>query len=315
MAIIPDVPHVAVDIVVDGLPLPEYLDEDDDDSVSPDSTTKYVECVSGSHFGIRVNLTGMSLGHLGGGNAVEALYYLDGQYVAGTVHQFPLSRGHAISTRHAARYRDGEIWKEQQFMFADLVTSEDGVFNKPRPELKDLGTIAVKLYHIQAGKEQVHSQGRNTHSDMMTAHENIHEKHLKGQAISTQAKLGEAVSIGNIPTVKTKRLGSGDAFAVFNFRYRSRKDLQISCLIPRSPSPIPLEDRPEGDLTREELLELLRRQKEEQIRIKQELKRERVEDDEGDDDLVVLSSHPPAKQLKISTDADTGIDTIDLTGA
>jgi hypothetical protein len=39
------------------------------------------------------------------------------------------------------------------------------------------------------------------------------------------------------------------------------EDLQTLYLIPRSPSPIPLEDRPEGDLTREELLELLRRQK------------------------------------------------------
>ncbi|KAK6007689.1 hypothetical protein QM012_004503 [Aureobasidium pullulans] len=308
IAIIPDVPHVVVDIVVDGRPLPEYLDEDDDDAVSPDSITKYVECVSGSSFGIRVDLTGMRPGQLEGGNAVEVLYYLDGQYATGTVHRFPLSRSDAMSTRHAARYRDGGIWQERQFMFADLVTSEDGVFNKPRPELKDLGTITVKLYHVQASKEQIHSRARNSHSDMMTAHENIHEKHLKGQAISTQTKLGEAVSIGNIPTVKTERLGDGDAFAAFNFRYRSRKDLQTLYLIPRSPSPIPLEDRPEEDLNREELLELLRRQKarqEEQIKIKQELKRERSEEDGSDDDMTVTSSRPPAKQLKISTDADT----------
>jgi hypothetical protein len=39
------------------------------------------------------------------------------------------------------------------------------------------------------------------------------------------------------------------------------EDLQALCLIPRSPSPIPLEDRPEESLNREELLELLRRQK------------------------------------------------------
>lgn len=38
-------------------------------------------------------------------------------------------------------------------------------------------------------------------------------------------------------------------------------DLQALCLIPRSPSPVPLEDRPEESLTREDLLELLRRQK------------------------------------------------------
>jgi hypothetical protein len=38
-------------------------------------------------------------------------------------------------------------------------------------------------------------------------------------------------------------------------------DLQTMYLIPRSASPISLEDRPEESLNREELLELLRRQK------------------------------------------------------
>lgn len=39
------------------------------------------------------------------------------------------------------------------------------------------------------------------------------------------------------------------------------KDLQAIGLIPRSPSPIPLEDRAEETLTREELLEVFRKQK------------------------------------------------------
>ncbi|KAH0006758.1 hypothetical protein KCU78_g12140, partial [Aureobasidium melanogenum] len=312
MAIIPDVPHVSVDIVVDGRPLPEYLDEDDEDSISPTSTIKYVECVSGSRFGIRTDLTGLRLEDLNGGDAVEVLYYLDGRYVTGIVLKFPTNN--LVSTRHTARYLDGRVWKERDFMFADLVTSEDGALSKPRPELKDLGMITAKLYHVQASKAKIRSYDRNSRSDLKIAHENIHEKHLKGQAISTQAKLGEAVTIGNLATVKTKRLG--DAFAVFNFRYRSRRDLQTLYLIPRSPSPIPLEDRPEESLNREELLELLRRQKarqEEQIKIKQELKRERVEDDDSVDELVVVSSRPPAKQLKIFKDANTGVDTIDLT--
>jgi hypothetical protein len=39
------------------------------------------------------------------------------------------------------------------------------------------------------------------------------------------------------------------------------EDLQTLRLIPRSPTPVPLEDRPQESLNREELLELLRRQK------------------------------------------------------
>ncbi|KAG9591013.1 hypothetical protein KCU97_g7209, partial [Aureobasidium melanogenum] len=265
MAIIPDVPHVVVDIVVDGQPLPEYLDEDDDDSVSPTSIIKYVESVSGSHFGIRVNLNGMERKHLKRGNSVVVEYHLD---------------------------------------------AENVTCNKPRPELQDLGTIAVKLHyaHVQ-GSPNYHSPD----SSKVNMPENIHEKHLKGQAISQQVKLGEAVPVGALQTVDSRLL---EEFAVFNFRYRSRKDLQILCLIPRSPSPIPLEDRPEGDLNREELLELLRRQKsrqEEQVAIKQELKRERIEEDEDDDELTIIFSRPPPRKLKITADADTGIETIDLT--
>jgi len=44
----PDVPAVNVNIVVDRSPLLEYLDEDYDKVVSPNGTTKYVECASDS---------------------------------------------------------------------------------------------------------------------------------------------------------------------------------------------------------------------------------------------------------------------------
>lgn len=121
MAIIPDVPHVAVDIVVDGRPLPEYLDEDDDDSVSPDSINKYVECVSGSHFGIRVDLTGMDTRGLRRGNSIITDYYLDGQLVADTVHRFPL-RNRSISVLSGESRREGGVWVMRKFLFANLVT-------------------------------------------------------------------------------------------------------------------------------------------------------------------------------------------------
>ncbi|KAH0364052.1 hypothetical protein KCU65_g6977, partial [Aureobasidium melanogenum] len=313
MAIIPDVPHVVVDIVVDGRPLPEYLDQDDDDSVSHESIIKYVECVSGSHFGIRVDLTGMEFKHLKRGNSIITDYYLDGQVVACAVHRFPL--GHlAVTTRPAARYREDGTWKERNFMFADLVTSEEGLSNKLRSDLKDLGTITVK--HFYAHSNWSREAPFLDFPKVNVGQEVVHEKNLKGQAISNQAKLGEEVALGYLSTVDSRRLGN--AFAEFQFRYRSRKDLQTLYLVPRSPSPVPLEDRPEETLNREELLELLRRQKtrqEQKIAIKQELKRERIEDDESDNDQIVISSRPPAKQLKVFTDADTGIDTIDLTDA
>jgi len=119
MAIIPDVPNVVVDIVVDGDPLPEYLDEDDDEAVTPNSTTKYVECVSGSRFGMRTDFVGLERQHLSDGDAIETAYYVDGQRVDGTVLYMPKKLVHV---HRAARYMEGGIWKEQEFSFADLVT-------------------------------------------------------------------------------------------------------------------------------------------------------------------------------------------------
>ncbi|KAL2032884.1 hypothetical protein VTO58DRAFT_106056 [Aureobasidium pullulans] len=197
-------------------------------------------------------------------------------------------------------------------MFADLVTTEDAISKTVKPDLKDLGTISVKLYYA----ELLEKRQKTKHYDqrVKVGHENLHEKHLKGQAMSYQAKLGEAVPIKDLASVNARRLG--EAFAVFTFRYRSRGDLQTMYLIPRSASPVPLEDRPEESLNREELLELLRRQKarqEEQAAIKKELKRERTEDDDSDDDLMIISSRRHAKSFKSSTNVDTGIETIDLT--
>ncbi|TIA38770.1 hypothetical protein D6C79_07788 [Aureobasidium pullulans] len=316
MAIIPDVPYVSVDIVVDGRALPEYLDEDDHESLSSNSTIKYVECVSGSKFAIRTNITGMEPWDLDGGDIVLEDYFLDGKWVDGAVKSFPLNRHHAISVRHAARHREGGTWKERDFMFADLVTTEDAISKTLKPDLKDLGTITVKLYYAELLEKRQKTQ--HNHQRVKFGHENLHEKHLKGQAMSYQAKLGEAVPIQGPATVSARRLG--EAFAVFTFRYRSRRDLQTMYLIPRSASPVPLEDRPEESLNREELLELLRRQKQqarqdEQAAIKKELKRERTEDDDSDDDLVMISSRRPVKSFKSSTNVDTGIETIDLTDA
>lgn len=46
--------------------------------------------------------------------------------------------------------------------------------------------ITVELYHVRAGKTE--AAGRDQSANPHFGQEKIHEKHLKGQAISTQAK-------------------------------------------------------------------------------------------------------------------------------
>lgn len=121
MAIIPNVPHVVVDIVVDGKPLPEYLDEDDSKAISPKSTTKYVECMPGSNFAIRTNITGLK--RVKGCNSVEVAYYLDGQRIRGKMLRAPWTHDRAVFVRKTNRYLEAGSWKEREFVFANLVTS------------------------------------------------------------------------------------------------------------------------------------------------------------------------------------------------
>lgn len=104
-------------------------------------------------------------------------------------------------------------------------------------------------------------------------------------------------------------------FATFTFKYRSRKDLQIEGIIPRSPSPVPLEDRNRDTLTAEEARELVKIQRQkllDQARVKKE-KREREDDEEGedaDDDGDVTVTGERSKRPRLSNDS--GIQVIDL---
>jgi hypothetical protein len=87
-----------------------------------------------------------------------------------------------------------------------------------------------------------------------------------------------AKSTGWVDVEHVHYYGHGEIkpFAVFNFRYRSSGKcfchssapltliitaaaLKSLHIIPRSPSPVPLEDRPEEDLTPAEMAELLKR--------------------------------------------------------
>lgn len=89
-------------------------------------------------------------------------------------------------------------------------------------------------------------------------------------------------------------------------------------ILPRSPSPIPLEDRNIEDLNPEEMRELLRRQQRQressEVAIKREIKRERIEfeddDDDGDDVEIV---DRPEKKPRLDVD-DAGTEVVDLCG-
>ena len=94
--------------------------------------------------------------------------------------------------------------------------------------------------------------------------------------------------------------------------------MQIEGIIPRSPTPVPLEEREPDDLTAEEAREVIRRMKAREQRVKVEIKSEKrdvtvIEDDDVDDgeDDVIVESETRARKRQCTLH-DSGVEIVDL---
>lgn len=98
-------------------------------------------------------------------------------------------------------------------------------------------------------------------------------------------------------------------FSSFQFRYRSRKDLQIEGIIEKDPESVPLEDRDAATLTAEDVRQLQRQlqfKRDDIVKIKKE-KRAWVNNDGTDDDEAELVNDGRSHKKRKPTE------TIDLT--
>ena len=86
-------------------------------------------------------------------------------------------------------------------------------------------------------------------------------------------------------------------------------------MIPRSPSPAPLEERDPNDLSPEEARELIRRMRtqgsDSSVKVKKEKRARAAEDDEDDDEEITVTEERNSKRTRLSTDS--GVEIIDLT--
>ena len=145
----------------------------------------------------------------------------------------------------------------------------------------------------------------------------------KACVVLTGGSLGKAEHrFGTVTTQRVDYPYGRAPFATFKFKYRSHKDLQAECIIPRSPSPVPLEERDADSLSLEEAREYFRRDRERKandIKIKQEVKMEKrsysqvIDDDDedsGNDELEVAAI--PASRKRPRTFRDSGVEFVDL---
>ncbi|KAI4932744.1 hypothetical protein J4E85_003144 [Alternaria conjuncta] len=241
MAVLPFLPGLAVEIVVNGASLPEY-DDNSDTPASPTMITKYVEATSGANFTIEVLLMEefpFPKGHL------EAEISLDGRvFMCELIREDQFFNDHLMDGRHS---QVGQYPKTQKFFFAKL-----------------------EITSIQ-----------------------ISEKAMKGYTHTHRAGVSKPIARTYQTWWDYDRV-TKSPFATFNFKYRSLNALRILGLVPREPTPPPLEERPEDELTPEELRQLVKQLKDRNtasVKIKEEagVKRKRVDEAiEASDDQGVM---------------------------
>ncbi|KAL1393605.1 hypothetical protein HDK64DRAFT_315114 [Phyllosticta capitalensis] len=314
---------VDIHIRVNGQRLKEYVDEDDENP--PRTVVKYIVAESGAHFTVAhkfdhsfkyQNYDILLSVYLDGHRAYDAVLHKE------DFHTYA-ERPHGEITASRS-FKDGRFW-ERNFTFAELVIDESGEkFNANKKKSIDaLGEISVKLFRVKVTSKAEQPKGDEMKDfEKQKRDAKVPEKALKGRAVSHQAKLGQLQAGRSYKSVTTHNIDPEHApLALCSFRYRSKEALQSMYLIPRTPEPIPLEDRPIEDLTAEEMRELLRRQKEQLDRattIKKESRNEttQLKRDSGyqgsweDGDDLAITEDRQAKRHKKNSE----IETVDLTG-
>ncbi|KAK4546707.1 hypothetical protein LTR36_001925 [Oleoguttula mirabilis] len=308
---IEELEDLKVTLRVNDTDLNEYGDESDEaHSTTPART--FVEAEAGASFAIVANF-GLGFRYNNGRDSIVCHVYMDGKYATGRV--WAPSHGHADVTHdvNGVLSCTRGVWSLQRFTFSDLQTDDTAGKVDFKERFKHLGTIRATFTRCTETGKGTYDGG---HDFSAAGEQGVHEKCLKGRAISKQATLGKAEVSACTGWVSTQYPYGKDPFASFTFKYRSKTDLQIEGIIPRSPSPVPLEDRNPDDLSAEEARELVRRHRAREAAVKTEVKKEKrahsqvIDDDDEDDDVTIASENRSRKRHRASRDS--GVEIIDL---
>ncbi|KAL8902195.1 MAG: hypothetical protein Q9207_004832 [Kuettlingeria erythrocarpa] len=263
-------------VAVNGTRLQEYADKElEMEKETPDVADKYIEAESGAEFTIEVEATKQMAFKT---ENVEIQVHLDGKWAAG---EFLIRSKVLRSNKYCLKI--GGVTKEiggncefRAFTFSSVTptANEDSTWALDKRDRSDLGSIVVKAFHVTVGENRPRSpeawEYENTDTSVA-----VPEKAIKGLAITHLTSLGKKQIVSGGPLASRVFVdGSQCPFAVFRFRYCSKKALQSMLLIPRTPSPTPLADRPIESLSAEEAHQLLRQYQARALEPKREIKSE-----------------------------------------
>ncbi|OCT51331.1 hypothetical protein CLCR_08692 [Cladophialophora carrionii] len=283
-----------VQVFVAGTRAEEFDDDEEEGGASrgTQEITKYIEAVSGAFFEFKFFAEANY--KITYEQAISFTVFVDGERIIGTYMQGEDFQGATADGTRVEGSCSGRFSMEStgsklyKFQFADLETRDlelDDDVSSFKEKYGDLGTLKVEVWRItllDAWPARDYSR-----KDLET----VPEKALKGRPLDVATRLAPVTVTRTTPSRRMRFLGDRP-LATFTFKYRTRRALQSLLIVGRSPIPVALEDRPMEELTREEAVELLRRQRE-QRDVKQESgpKRERS---------VTVTDAKPKRPLKTS---------------
>ncbi|EGP89030.1 uncharacterized protein MYCGRDRAFT_92064 [Zymoseptoria tritici IPO323] len=280
---------VEVNLLAGGVRMQEYDSAADSDMLE-ERMCKYVEAVEDTTFEVEVHVPfGTALSSK---DCIICKIHLDGKSMWHPILELTdggLRKPRKCEGRH---FNTAEGPWIEKFAFGKLQTTDEASIRKKPDDFKDLGTIKVTCSWGRMVSNIVPSAMKSSKAHVETA---IPENRLQPAAPRRDLAV----------TADTSYPYGKEAFATFQFLYRSQADLQVEGIIEKTPDPIPLEDRDPASLTESEareLLEQFRASKAKQaVRVKQE-KRDRsphMDDNVGDgDDLQVVGSGNSKRPLE-----------------
>ncbi|KAL0261713.1 hypothetical protein SLS55_003143 [Diplodia seriata] len=269
MAVISDIPGLKVEVRVHGQALDEFPSEDESDT--SDTATRYIEATSGVEFTVRITYD-EALDPRYKSCDIQSRLELDGKPAdkRNTERKDWIGKERKEVNYSGSRSLENGKWYFRTMAFSQVnIVDENDQVQRSVAEaeaIKSLGEIKVTIWRCKVPRGSRPLSPSKYPRRNFNFIDNIPEKKLKGRAISHQVKLGEAQDITNQFTsnpLPSKKI-DGKPFAIFIFRYRSKDALKAECVISRTVTPEPLENRPVESLTAEEARELVRRLKDQQ---------------------------------------------------
>ncbi|KAK5074358.1 hypothetical protein LTR64_006497 [Lithohypha guttulata] len=267
-------------------PLPEYdLPDEPSENVELQSDTtsviqKCIESQPDQNFDVEMRLhPGFSFP--GEFDVLACTIYIDGVHTIIPLlmqQKYQPGRKALVEIQRGVEVRENGNAKLRKFRFANL----------------QLSSIKICVF-----REKIKRKSSNTDTDggKFTAPASS-EKNMKGRATDSFTTLDEPEECRPHSVWHTVRIGS-QPLAEFIFFYYTRVTLQKIDVIPQSPSPIPLEDRPRESLSREELLQLIERQQTVIEAGKKATKKEQLDSDMEQLERVKRSQSDEEEELEI----------------